>query len=76
MAQIKKEFEEENLTHARELQEANRKHARELEEAYRTHVRELAEVREGWKKAKETHERQTNEALSAMLKAQLIVVSH
>ena len=65
MAQIKEEFEEANLIHAHELGEA-----------IRTHTRELAEVREGWKKAKETHEREVNEALSAMLKAQLIVVSH
>ena len=75
MAQIKIEFEEANLIHAYELEEAN-KHAHELGEAIRTHTRELAEVREGWKKAKETHEREVNEALSAMLKAQLVVVSH
>ena len=67
MAQIKKEFEEANLTHTRELEEANR-----------THRRELAEVREGWKKAKETHKREINEALSTIhqLQAQLKVVSH
>ena len=55
MAQIKKEFEDANLTHARDL----------------------AEVREGWKKAKETHEHETNEAQSTMrqLEAQLMVVS-
>jgi hypothetical protein len=45
LAQIKKEFEA-NLTHTRELEEANRKH-----------TRELAEMREGWKMAKETYER-------------------
>jgi len=51
---------------------------KELEEANRTHVRELAEVREGWKKAKETHERGINEAGSAVhqLQAQSVVVSH
>ena len=67
MAQIKKEFEEANLTHARELVEANR-----------THRRELAEVREGWKKANETHKREINEALSTIhqLQAPLKVVSH
>ena len=82
MAQIKKELEEANLTHAREL-EANRTHAREHAEvregwkkARETHTRELAEVNEGWKMAKETHERGINEALSAMLKGQLRVVSH
>ena len=62
MEQIKKEFEEANL-----------RHARELEEVHQT----LAEVREGWKKAKETHEREMNEALSTIhqLQAQLKVVS-
>jgi len=53
LAQIKNEFEEANLTHARELEEANRKHAREL-----------SEEREGLKKANlETHEREIKEAL-------------
>ena len=63
MAQIKKEFEEANLIHARELEEANQT---------------LAAVREGWKKAKETHEREMNEALSTIhqLQAQLKVVRH
>ena len=56
MAQIKNEFEEANLTHARELEEANRKHAREL-----------AEVREGLKKVKETHEHEIKEVLTMML---------
>ena len=67
MAQIKKEFKESNLTHARELEEANRKHAREL-----------AEVREGWNKMKGTHERELSEALSSLheLKAQLKIVSY
>ena len=32
LAQIKKEFEDANLTHMRELEEANGKHARELAE--------------------------------------------
>ena len=66
MAQIKK-FEEANLTHARELEEASRIHAREL-----------AEVREGWNKAKETHAREINEAISTIheLQAQLKGVSH
>ena len=54
MAQIKKELEEANLTHAREL----------------------AEVREEWKKAKETYEREKNEAPPAILPAQSIRVSH
>ena len=49
-AQIKNEFEEANETHAREL-EANRKHAQEL-----------AEVGEAWKRAKEMHERELEEA--------------
>ena len=55
MAQIKKEFEDANLTHARDL----------------------AEVREGWKKAKETHKREINEAQSTIhqLEAQFVVVS-
>jgi len=61
LAQIKNEFEEANLTHARELEEANRKHAREL-----------SEVREGLKKAKETHEREKKEALTVILQ----LVSH
>ena len=63
MAQIKKEFEEANLIHARELEEANRT---------------LAEVREGWKKAKERHERERKEALAKIhqLQAPLKVVSH
>jgi phosphoenolpyruvate-protein kinase (PTS system EI component) len=66
LAHIKKEFEETNLTHTRALEEANRKHAREL-----------AEVKEGWKKAKETHEREIFEAQYAMLKGQSIaLVSH
>ena len=65
MAQIKKEFKEANLTHARELEEANR-----------THARELAEVREEWKKAKETYEHEKNEAPSAILPAQSMRVSH
>ena len=66
MAQIKKEFEEANLTHARDL------------EANQTYARELAEVREEWNKAKETHDREINEALSSLrqLQVQLIVVSH
>jgi len=72
LAQIKKEFEEANLTHARELEGAAQKHAREFE-ANRTHVRELAEVREGWKKAKKTHECEMNETLYMI---QLIAVSH
>ena len=57
MARIEKEFEEANLTHAREL----------------------AEVREGWKKAKETYEREINEAQSALRQLQgreLKLVSH
>ena len=65
MAQIKKEFKESNLTHARELEEANRIHAREL-----------AEVREEWKKAEETQKREKNDAPSAILPAQSIRVSH
>ena len=67
MAQIKKEFEEANLTHTRELEEANRKHAREL-----------AEVREEWKKEKETPEHEINEALSSLRQRQAPsrVVSH
>ena len=65
MAQIKKEFDESNLTHARELEEANR-----------THARELAEVREELKKAKETHGREKNDAPSATLPAPSIRVSH
>ena len=65
MAQIKKEFKESNLTHARELEEANRIHAREL-----------ADVREEWTKAKETYEREKNEAPSAILSARSIRVSH
>ena len=75
LAQIKKGFKESNLTHAREL-EPNRKHARELEEANRTHARQLAEVREEWKKAKETYEREKNEASSPILPGQSIRVSH
>ena len=64
LVQIKKEFEE--------------AHARELEEANRTHAREIAQVREEWKKAKETHEREMDGALSMIhqLQAQLKVVSH
>jgi len=51
---------------------------KEMEEANKTHMRELAEVREGWKKAKETHKRKLNEALSRIhqLQALLTVVSH
>ena len=66
MALIKKEFEKANLTHARELEAANQKHVDELEEANRTHARELAEVREGWTKAKEAHEREMKEVLSTI----------
>ena len=66
MAQIKKEFEDANLT--------NLTHARELEEANRKHARELAEVREGWEKVKKTHEGEISDALSAILK--MNVVSH
>jgi hypothetical protein len=62
-----------------ELEEANRKHALELAEeregwkkAKEAHTHQLAEMREGWKK-KETHMREVNEALSATLRAQLIV---
>ena len=65
MAQIKKEFKESNLTHARELEEANRIHAREL-----------AEVREELKKAKETYEREKNETPPAIPPAQSIRVRH
>ena len=64
LAQIKNEFEEANLTHTRELEEANR-----------THTRELAEVREGWKKAKETHEREINEMM-LQLQVSLKLVSY
>ena len=46
---------------------------KEFEEANRTHALELAEVREGWEKAKETHVREINEAISAILPAQLKV---
>jgi len=46
-----------------------------MEEANKKHARELAEVKEGWKRAKETHEREINEGLSAMLKGQSIVPS-
>ncbi|KIJ92417.1 hypothetical protein K443DRAFT_685274 [Laccaria amethystina LaAM-08-1] len=77
LSQMKKELEEANLTHARqlevvnrkhgrELEGASRKHARELEESNRKHAHELAEVRDGWKKAKETHEREINEGLSTL----------
>ena len=64
LAQIKNEFEEANLTHTRELEEANR-----------THARELAEVREGWKKVKETHEREINEMM-LQLQVSLKLVSY
>ncbi|EDR15490.1 uncharacterized protein LACBIDRAFT_301924 [Laccaria bicolor S238N-H82] len=50
----------------RELREALAQSIKELEEANRTHARELAEVREGWNIAKETHEREINEALSTI----------
>ena len=79
MALIKKEFEEANLTHARELAEvregwkrAKETHARELEEANRKHAQELSKLREGLEKANETHKREINEALQA----QSMVVSH
>ena len=65
MAQIKKEFKESNLTHARELEEANRQHAREL-----------AEVTEEWKKAKETYDREKNEAPPAIPPAPSIRISY
>ena len=56
MAQIEKEFEEEN----------------------QTYVGLPGEVREGWKMAKETHDREINKALSMIheLQAKLKVVSH
>ena len=60
LAQIKKDFEDANLTHARELEEANRKRSRELEEANLTHARELAALRKESKKAKETHKHEIN----------------
>ena len=68
MAQIKQEFEDANLTHARELEEANRKHARELEEANRKHARELAEMRE------KANEGERNGVQSAIVR--LTLVSH
>ncbi|EDR15487.1 uncharacterized protein LACBIDRAFT_321354 [Laccaria bicolor S238N-H82] len=44
---------------------------RKLMEALAQVKKELNEVREGWEKAKETHVREINEALSAILPAQL-----
>ena len=63
--------------HIRELGEALTQIKREFEEANLTHAHELAEVREGWEKVKETHEREINEALSArhQPQVQLKVVS-
>jgi hypothetical protein len=60
------------------LREALAQIKKEFEEANLAHARELAEVSEGWKTAKETHQREINEALSSLhqLQAQLKVVSH
>ena len=66
MAQIKREFEDANLAHARELEEANRKHTRELEEANRKHVREFAEVRE------KANEGERNGVQSAIVRLTLV----
>ena len=51
---------------------------KEFEEANQTYARQPAEVREGWKMAKETRDREINEALSKIqqLQAQFKVVSH
>ena len=50
---------------------------KEFEEANQTYARQ-PEVREGWKMAKETRDREINEALSKIheLQAQFKVVSH
>ena len=46
---------------------------KEFEEANCNHALELATVREGWEKAKETHVREINEAISAILPARMKV---
>ena len=61
MAQIKKEFEEANLTYSRELEK---------------HVLELAGVKDELKKAKEAHKPEMIEAISGILQWNPIVVSH
>ena len=60
------------------MREALAQIKKEFEAANLTHACELAEVREGWKKAKDTYEREINEAQSALrqLQGQLKVVSH
>jgi len=70
--EISADNEDPNEIQGRQLREALSalaQNKKEMEEANKTHARELAEVIEGWKN-------EINEALSAVLQAQSIVVSH
>ncbi|KIK03066.1 hypothetical protein K443DRAFT_677068 [Laccaria amethystina LaAM-08-1] len=56
--------EDQNKIQVRQLGEALSALEQNTKEVGEAHARELSEVREGWGKAKETHEHEVNEALS------------